>query len=391
MKSGCKPTKLSHKDFSYHKNRTKLYGATSIPQFPTFYNADRINWRPEQDIAETEPIAHTAQPLGCTNFSTAYCANNLLGELKYSPDIIENGTHANANGGADVRSQLDWAVENGLFPAYYNVRKQNGLDSFDAISLALVEGALEHRVVTVGTPWYAEFEAVDASGVLKMPNLNNIMSWHNSDFLGRITINGVPYLMNESHQGIGYGDKGLCYWSRELTNSVFAINGSVAYIPAHAVEDPATITLDWWNKVLSMIRQFGKSWLPFSYGGTMLWDTPAHIRRNIRVMCDNAGLSTGMKNIICACIKVESNWNPRAVGTKNRNGSQDFGLVQMNNALWIGEGNVFTSIEDAFNPQKSAQFMIDQAKKGHIRWWMSYTTGAYKKYLVSESLPSIPY
>ena len=264
---GCKPTPLSHRDYSYHKNRERLYGALTTPQFPPFYQADRIFWRPNQSIAEDTPIKHTAQPEGCTNFSTAYCANNLLGTFTYSPDELEAVTHANAQGGADVRSQLNTARSMGWFPAYYNVRAQPllGVDMFDAISLSLMEGALEHRVVTVGTPWYAEFEAVDASGVLSMPNLDNIASWHNSDFLGRITINGIPYLMNESHQGTEYGDKGLCYWSRELVNAVFSINGSIAFVPAHAVEDPATITLSWWNTVMSLIRQFGKNWLLFNY------------------------------------------------------------------------------------------------------------------------------
>ena len=390
MKSGVKPNKASHKDFSYHKNRAKLYGGAT-PQFPAFYNADRINWRPEQDIAEEIPIKHSAQPYGCTNFSTAYCANNLIGSLKYSPDELESVTHANTQGGADVRSQLDTACKLGWFPAYYNIHP-HGMDMFDALSLALVEGSLEHRVITVGTPWYAEFEAVDASGVLSMPNLDNIVSWHNSDFLGRITINGVPYLMNESHQGATYGDKGLCYWSRELVNAVFAINGSVAYIPAHAVEDPATITLDWWNKVLSMIRQFGKSWLPFTYGGVMLWDTKEHCRRNVRLIADEMGLTLAQKNTLCATIRHESNYNTKAVCVNRRKdgsvASTDRGICQWNDYY---HGKEITPDEAFNNPEKCVRLMCTYWKAGLQKQWVAYSSGAYLKYLPVESLPSIPY
>lgn len=262
MKSGTKPTPLSHKDYDY----IKTFGALSAPQFPAFYTADRLNWRPNQNIAEIKPVTHSAQPVGCTNFSTAYCANNLLGTLKYSPDDLEAATHANALGGAVVREQIDAARKLGWFPAYYNVRAQSNIDHFDAMRLALMQGSLEHRIVSVGTPWYGIFEAVGSDGMMRMPlDIENIAAWHNHNFLGEITINGTPYLMNESHQGDGYGDKGLTYWSRELVNIVMAVNGSVAYVPARAIENPSKISLTWLEYVISLIRQFGKSWIKFSY------------------------------------------------------------------------------------------------------------------------------
>lgn len=399
MHSGTRPTKPSHLDFDYIGNRPK-FGALGMPQFPEFYNADRINWRPNQSIAETDPIAHTAQPMGCTNFSTAYCANNLIGSLKFTPDELEAVSHANAQGGADVRTQLDTARKLGWFPAYYNVRGNtlygHPIDHFDALRLALMEGITEHRVVSTGTPWYYEFETIDANGILPMPkDINNPISWHNHDWLGFITISGIPYLMNESHQGDKYGDKGLVYWSRELTNAVMSVYGSVAFIPANPVDSPALISLPWWQYVQSLARSFYKSWLPYSYGASvMLWDTPAHIRRNVRVMCDEAGLSWATKNVICSIIRQESNWDPKAINTKNVNGTTDMGLLQINNHVgyWIGAGLYFASTDEVLNnPQKSVEFIIMQAKAGNLKFWSSYKFNQYQKWLLVESLPSVAY
>lgn len=127
---------------------------------------------------------------------------------------------------------------------------------------------------------------------------------------------------------------------------------------------------------------------------TELWDTPSHIRRNVRVMCDEAGLSTTQKNTLCACIRQESQWNPRIVSKPNTNGTRDWGLVQINDnkGYWIGEGLYFASTDEVLdNPKKCAEFMIMQFKKGRAWYWASYNSGAYRKWLVSESLPSLPY
>ncbi len=395
MQSGTRPTKPSHKDYDYLGNRPK-FGAVGIPQFPDFYNADRINWRPNQGIAETEPIAHTAQPVGCTNFSTAYCANNLIGSLKFTPDELEAVSHANARGGADVREQLDVARGLEWFPAYYNVKRNGGLDSFDTIRLAIMEGIAEHRIVTVGSPWYSDFWFVGADGILPMPKeINNPTSWHNHEFFGFLNINGVPHLMCESHQGAGYGDKGLCYWSRELVNAVMGVYGSAAFIPAQPVDSPAKISLPWWQYVQSLARQFYKSWLPYTYGGVMLWDTPAHIRRNVRVMCDAAGLTQRQKNTLCATIHAESGWDSKAVCHNYglRNGvktllSTDNGLCQWNDYWHKDE---ITPDEATNNPQKAVGLMIAYWKAGLQKQWVGYSSGSYLKYFPVESLLSVAY
>ena len=121
----------------------------------------------------------------------------------------------------------------------------------------------------------------------------------------------------------------------------------------------------------------------------LLWDTPTNIRHSVRVMCDSAGLSLKDKNIITACIQQESNFMPRAIGKPNKNGTIDFGLCQYNNGknrlgvpYWIGPGADFTDTEEVLNdPEKNVRVMIREYKAGHIKWWASYSTGAYKRWL----------
>lgn len=120
-----------------------------------------------------------------------------------------------------------------------------------------------------------------------------------------------------------------------------------------------------------------------------LWDTKESARHSIRVICDEEGLNVTDKNVICACIQQESNFNPKAVGKPNSNGTIDYGLCQFNNGhnksgvpFWIGPGATFSSIEEVLNnPEKNVRVMIDEFKHGRLSLWSSYSTGAYKKFL----------
>jgi soluble lytic murein transglycosylase-like protein len=126
------------------------------------------------------------------------------------------------------------------------------------------------------------------------------------------------------------------------------------------------------------------------------WDTPEHVRKSIRMMCDAAGLTVAEKNVITACIYQESNFMPRAVGKQNSNGTTDYGLAQFNDgknprtgqAYWIGKGAAFATIDEVLdNPEKNVRIMIDMFKAAKIRLWASYSTGAYKKWLPYVSTP----
>lgn len=125
------------------------------------------------------------------------------------------------------------------------------------------------------------------------------------------------------------------------------------------------------------------------------WSTPsiaADNRHNIRVLCDLAGLAVYDKNVITACIEVESSFynylpNGEPVEHKNFNpnnslSSTDWGICQINDYFHIGAGKDFPSVAYVLaNPEAVVSWMITQYKAGKITMWSSYTSGAYKKFM----------
>lgn len=122
----------------------------------------------------------------------------------------------------------------------------------------------------------------------------------------------------------------------------------------------------------------------------LLWDTPKHAWHATRVLCDNAGLTVAEKNIICACIYQESRFLNTAVNhNKNAQGkvtSTDWGIVQCNDWYHVGKGKEFPSVQYITdNPDKMVQWMIDCYKRGTLKMWVSYSSGAYHYWLMSNS------
>lgn len=115
------------------------------------------------------------------------------------------------------------------------------------------------------------------------------------------------------------------------------------------------------------------------------WDTKEDARHSVRVMCDNAGLSVREKNIICAVIQAESNFDINAINKNIQGGkvmSTDWGICQINDYYHIGTGKFFTSVDEVLTvPEKSVSFIIQQYKLGNLTWWIAYRNGSYKKYL----------
>lgn len=115
---------------------------------------------------------------------------------------------------------------------------------------------------------------------------------------------------------------------------------------------------------------------------TYLWGTPADARHSVRVICDEEGLTVEEKNTLCATVGGESGWKPGAVGKPNTNGSRDYGICQINDALWIGPGHEFISTDYVLNnPEKCIRWMCYWWKKGKRNWWIAYKNGSYKNYL----------
>lgn len=70
-------------------------------------------------------------------------------------------------------------------------------------------------------------------------------------------------------------------------------------------------------------------------------------------------------NKISKIIKCESGWNPQAINTKNKNGSFDAGLVQINSI------HKDISNADKFDYKKSIDWMIKKVNKEGFGAWRS--------------------
>lgn len=113
---------------------------------------------------------------------------------------------------------------------------------------------------------------------------------------------------------------------------------------------------------------------------------------NVRVLCDLAGLPFKGKQIITACVDIESGFQNhwlsgplkgQPVTHKNLNkdgsvASTDWGIVQINdgpkNKHICTQGCDFPSVQYVLdNPDKAVRYMIAMYKAGHISLWASYT------------------
>lgn len=139
-----------------------------------------------------------------------------------------------------------------------------------------------------------------------------------------------------------------------------------------------TRIIDLYNQIISLMKK-----------EKYLWDNPENVRHSCRVIMDEYGLKWAEKDLLCACIQQESGFNPKAKGKLNKNGTQDFGLCQYNNGkngqgipYWIGQGADFKDVDEVLNsPEKNVRIMIREYRKGNLKWWSSYSTGAYLKYM----------
>lgn len=117
------------------------------------------------------------------------------------------------------------------------------------------------------------------------------------------------------------------------------------------------------------------------------WSFIESAHHNVRATCDLMGLSWNQKQVLTACVKVESGFDIRAIHrNKNEMGqvwSTDYGIVQINDYFHIGVGKDFSSVEYVLNnPAACVKYMCEYYKKhGHLNAWASFTSGAYKAVL----------
>lgn len=249
MKNGTRPTRIDNRDYDFVKSHA-LGGVTQV-NFPDSYNTDADIWMPNQDLSNPQFMPPAGpMPYGCTDFSQADIGNDLQGALVCNPEALEAITHANANGGGDMRTSLSAAKQLDWITGFFNVIPAQ-LDYFDTIRLAMVSGIPEKRSVTIGTPWFSVFEQPDSNGVLSTPpnfDTTNV-PWHNHKICGWKSVQGVVVLISKSWQGPNYADHGLCYWPRALVNSVMSVPGTAAFTATRGVMPPVStisVTLLQW-------------------------------------------------------------------------------------------------------------------------------------------------
>lgn len=116
------------------------------------------------------------------------------------------------------------------------------------------------------------------------------------------------------------------------------------------------------------------------------WSNPTAARHSVRVICDEEGLTLKLKDTLTACVMQESQFNNNAIGqNRDKNGkllSTDWGICQINDFYHCGPGKDFPSAEYVVaNPDAAVRYMARMFKAGKAHLWVSFSSGAYKKYL----------
>ncbi len=251
IRNGVQKVRPDQRDLSHHRT----FGA--IVSFPDEYNVD-AGFPIHDQNAE-------GMPNGCTGVTqSGICADQ--DKVAYKPQFtyfktqLMEGTEGQ-DVGCDIRDSLKSTIVYGVQAvnettdleatthrrgAYYSVESVG--DMFDGIRSAL----LKSGSVSMATAWFQEFESTQI-GVISDIFVGAPSSYHNWRVCGWKQINGVPYLIGETHQGINYGDMGFAYFSRATINKLLDMSGTGAFVLDKKVDNPANIQLSIYEVILSYL------------------------------------------------------------------------------------------------------------------------------------------
>lgn len=393
----------SRKDYSHHKT---VLGAVIFTPELLFLSP----------ILDQNPSGLNA----CTAFESVACRQNEKG-IEYDPLIqwsYELAMGATSEG-TDIKTALATGVKSGFWPtnagastgapfgvdkasAYLFVTKNNDMDLFDSIRTAIKQTG---RPLSAGVRWMQEWDNPPA-GIIQ--NLGqNILGGHAVKIAGWKTIDNIPYLVIQNSWGTLFGDQGLFYFPRAIVNAVFGPYG-IGYWSDDANQQFKALGLlqallqnlvNLYQQLIAKNTGAYPTLPPLSPGQNTnyRWDNRVAARLSVRELCDDLGLPITptfnvdgklhlIKDVICACIEVESDFNPNAVHyNKDKTGatwSADWGIVQINDYFHIGAGKEFPSVEYVIaNPEACVRWMIKMFQAGKQSMWSSYSQGLYKKYL----------
>lgn len=121
------------------------------------------------------------------------------------------------------------------------------------------------------------------------------------------------------------------------------------------------------------------------------WALSMTAHHNVRALCDLMGLSYEQKQVLTACVYIESGFHVNAEHQNfkfNADGSRtlestDYGIVQVNDYWHIGPGKEFPNVAFVLaNPEACVRWMCRYYKEhGNLNAWCSFTSGAYKRVL----------
>lgn len=397
IQNGIKPLKPDHRNYS----AKRTFGATQV--FVDELNLDAGFGFPDQNA--------DGYPNGCTGYTQSELCQD-EDKVKYRPDFtykktllmddqqlgepcdIKTSLKSTKVYGVQGQNETEQEAFKHIRGAYYQVEKTN--DWFDGIRSSIT---LNNCSVSVASQWFESFEtSIGQDGIL--PEIfSPSFSWHNYKCVGWKQINGQPYIILKSWQGKGYGDKGYCYMSRSLCNSLLSVDGAGAFIVAPY--DPSkvqTVRLDIISVLLSLYYRLLEAFIKKPVVEVdhyeevkeaiktpepkYKWDTKENIRHSVRVICDEEGLTLNQKNTMCATIQAESGFNLKAKNlNKNKQGvvtSTDWGLCQWNDRY---HGKEITADEALNNPEKAVRLMCSYWKRGQMDLWVAHANGSYTKYL----------
>ncbi len=238
MNSGCLPLSPDRRDDNFSHSR--FFGAVSPTQLPKTLGRKPLK------------IVNQGQTQFCTAAGTSSASEYQEGiplSFEFQVAAISRMSGYPITSGADPRMALKAAVAYGSLAetlsnlhldtnspevianyqawpeqAWRNAQKHlkaaffkvdGPYDAFDAIRVALWQGATDNSVVIAFGKWFSEW----SQPVPSFPR--NLTGYHCFVFIDFVTINGIEYLVAQNSYGDDFGDHGLQYFSRDTINEAW--------------------------------------------------------------------------------------------------------------------------------------------------------------------------
>lgn len=419
MASGLKPRR--YKDHRRYSFPHTFGNTTSL--FAIDLDAGLTN--PNQNIPD--PVfGNPAYPNGCTAFTTTDIATD-EDKVVYNPGFTYTQTLLIANepmGSActlqdSVKSSIVYGLEQKGENAeqalwhrrgsYFEVHPVFGQDYFDSLWSAM---CLKQKSISVGTPWFPELTNA-VGGIVDDIQIRPTDDWHNWKACGVKIINGQPHLKVKAWTGLKLGDNGFYYFSRGTVNDLMAVKGTDALMtqkasPANAQNVRLSVfevLVSYYYRLLGLLAKAPEASqvpqnapvsvpitkpieiiMPPNIDTLLPWNTISSLSHenwhNVRVLCDLEGLTSTMKEELCATVWGESEFNTHArLDNKDKNGrvwSIDAGICQWN-SYWHSKE---ISTEEAFNdPEKAVRLMCKYFLNGQASDWVAYKSGRYLQFV----------